>query len=92
MQFKNGIGILAVEMGVPIVPAYIKGSFEALPRGALLPKWEKITVVFGEPLLASDIDFSKKPEGTDDYQHFADQLRERVRCLRGAEVLDNVHE
>ena len=81
MEFKKGVGILAVEMGVPVVPAYIRGAFEALPRTALLPRFTKISVTFGKPLSAKDIDFSKKPEGMDDYQYFASVLREKVREL-----------
>jgi 1-acyl-sn-glycerol-3-phosphate acyltransferase len=81
MEFKKGVGILAVEMGIPVVPVYIKGAFEALPRGAAVPRCRKIKLVFGKPLLASELDFSKKPDGTDDYQYFADVLRERVREL-----------
>jgi len=75
------VGILAVEMGVPVVPAYIKGAFEALPRGAVLPKLAKITVTFGKPVTAADIDFSQKPGQMDDYQYFASVLQERVREL-----------
>jgi len=39
-------------------------------------------VTFGSPLLASDIDFSKKPDDIDDYQYFANLLRERVLALK----------
>ncbi len=82
MEFKKGVGILAVEMGVAVVPAFIEGAFEALPRGATIPNCVKITVTFGRPLLASDVDFSKKPEGIDEYQYFANVLRERVEGLK----------
>ncbi len=81
MEFKKGVGILAVELGVPVVPVHIEGAFEALPRGSVLPRLNRITVTFGEPLVASEMDFSKKPEGIDEYQYFADRLRERVRAL-----------
>ncbi len=82
MEFKKGVGILAIEAGVPVVPVYIKGAMDALPRGALWPKPKKISVTFGIPLRAEDIDFSKKPAGMDDYQYFANILRERVLALR----------
>ncbi|MEW6108591.1 MAG: AMP-binding protein [Nitrospirota bacterium] len=82
MEFKKGVGILAVEMGIPVVPAYIDGAFESLPRGSSWPKFRKITVIFGKPLLASSIDFSKKTGDFDDYQHFANLLRERVKELK----------
>jgi long-chain acyl-CoA synthetase len=81
LEFKKGVGILAVEMGVPVVPAYINGAFEALPRGAVIPKFTKITVTFGRPLSAIDLDYTKKPAGMDDYQYFASVLQEKVREL-----------
>jgi long-chain acyl-CoA synthetase len=85
MEFKKGVGILAVELGVAVIPVHISGAFDALPRGAIFPRLKRITVTFGEPLLASEMDFSKRPEGVDEYQYFADQLRERVKALEESE-------
>jgi long-chain acyl-CoA synthetase len=82
MEFKKGVGILAVETGIPVVPAYIEGAFESLPRGAVFPRFSKIRVIFGPPLLASAVDFSAKKEDTDDYQHFADLLKQKVEELK----------
>lgn len=82
MEFKKGVGILGLEMGVQVVPAYIEGAFEAMPRTAKWPRFRKIIVTFGSPLRAADIDLSKKPSETDEYQYFADTLRERVKALQ----------
>ncbi len=82
MEFKKGVGILAVETSAAVVPVFIKGAINALPRTAVWPRPAKITVTFGSPLYASDIDFSKKPADMDDYQYFADLLRERVKDLQ----------
>ncbi|OHE56168.1 MAG: hypothetical protein A2Z47_06750 [Thermodesulfovibrio sp. RBG_19FT_COMBO_42_12] len=81
MEFKKGVGILSIELNVPVVPAYIKGSFEALPRGAAWPKFTGIKIIFGKPLHPSDIEISRKPEGMDDYQFFVNELKERVKVL-----------
>ncbi|MDH4231399.1 MAG: AMP-binding protein [Nitrospirota bacterium] len=82
MEFKKGVGILAVETGVAVVPVLIEGAFEALPRTAVWPRPRKIIVTFGRPLLASEVGLSKKPDGVDEYQYFANLLRERVRDLK----------
>lgn len=82
MEFKKGVGILALEMGIPVVPAYIDGPIQVLPKGARLPRLGRITVRYGAPLSAKDVDFSRKPEGMDDYQYFASVLQERVRGLK----------
>ena len=82
LEFKKGIGILAMEHDIPVVPVLIEGTFEALPRGALLPKFVKITLTIGKPLYPQEIDFSKRPEGMDEYQFFANEVRERVKGLK----------
>ena len=82
MEFKKGVGILAIELNIPVIPAYIEGSFEALPRSATWPKFRQIKVAFGKPLFPYDTDMSKKPAGTDNYQFFVDELKERVKSLR----------
>ncbi|RPI36742.1 MAG: hypothetical protein EHM54_04915, partial [Nitrospiraceae bacterium] len=87
MEFKKGVGILAIETGIAVVPVRIEGAFDALPRTAVWPRPRKIIVTFGRPLLASDVDFSKKPEDMDEYQYFANLLRERVRDLQKADGL-----
>lgn len=82
MEFKKGVGILAVETGVAVVPVWIQGAIDALPRQAFWPRPRKITVTFGTPLQAADTDFSHMPPGHDQYQYFANLLRERVLSLR----------
>lgn len=81
MEFKKGIGVLAVEMDIPVVPVFIKGTFEALPRGAKFIRPSKIKVFFGKPIGVSDIDMQQKPEGIDKYQYFAEELRKKVIAL-----------
>ncbi len=83
MEFKKGVGILSRELGIPVLPAYIEGAFEVLPRGSAWPKVRTITVRFGEPLSPFDVDIAEKPEGMDNYQFFMNKVRERVERLRG---------
>jgi 1-acyl-sn-glycerol-3-phosphate acyltransferase len=51
---KAGAGMLAVRSGAPVVPIYIRGSGQALPRGHRFPRPAKVTVTFGPPLRFSD--------------------------------------
>ena len=37
--------------GVPIVPAWINGTFQAYPRRAKIPKIYPIQIYFGKPLV-----------------------------------------
>ena len=82
MEFKKGVGILSTELNIPLIPVYIKGSFEALPRAAKRPKFREIKVSFGKPLYPSDVDMSQKPGGSDEYQFFVNELRKKVEGLK----------
>lgn len=46
MSFKKTFAILSRELNVPIVPVCIKGAFEAMPRGRVLPTPHHITVEY----------------------------------------------
>jgi long-chain acyl-CoA synthetase len=82
MDFKKGVGILSAETNTPVVPALIRGSFKALPKGAMWPKFAGIKITFGEPFYPDDADLTKRPERTDNYQFFVDTLRDRVKKLK----------
>jgi 1-acyl-sn-glycerol-3-phosphate acyltransferase len=47
---RPGAGMLAALAGVPVVPVYVDGSGRALPRGATVPRPQRVTVHFGAPL------------------------------------------
>ncbi|MDO5292513.1 MAG: AMP-binding protein [bacterium] len=57
-EYKKGAAVLAIESGVPIIPAYIKGGHEIFPPGQSMPtlfnikKCRRYTleVVYGEPI------------------------------------------
>jgi 1-acyl-sn-glycerol-3-phosphate acyltransferase len=48
---QPGIGFLASKLNVPVVPAFIKGTGTALPKGARFIKPTKISVHFGRQIL-----------------------------------------
>lgn len=48
--FKPGIGLLARELGLPVVPIHLAGLHAVLPRGRYLPRPAPVTVRFGEPV------------------------------------------
>ncbi|CAI5510413.1 unnamed protein product, partial [Closterium sp. Naga37s-1] len=48
--FKSGVGLLAEQLDVPVVPVCVQGTFEALPKGRTIPLRRRVTVEFGRPL------------------------------------------
>ena len=51
---KRGVGLLALAAQVPIVPAFVQGTFQALPPGVKRLQPSKIRVAFGEPISYTD--------------------------------------
>ncbi|MCX5749713.1 MAG: lysophospholipid acyltransferase family protein [Candidatus Saganbacteria bacterium] len=83
LPFKVGVGALAVETGTPVVPAYIKGSDKALPRGSFIPRKHPIKVFFGKPLDPRPYFEKKKSTAAYDvYKEFADDLRLSIIRLK----------
>lgn len=75
--FKSGLGFLALELGVPIVPAYISGSYQALPKGCYFPRRHPIHVTFGKPL---DIRTYSAREGQLNNRHSYQKIVDDVHC------------
>jgi long-chain acyl-CoA synthetase len=53
-DFLPSLGYLALRAEVGILPSYIGGTFEAMPKGATLPKSRALTVAFG-PFLSREL-------------------------------------
>ncbi len=54
--FRRGVQLLSKKTGATIVPAGIRGSFAAFPRGRRVPRlFRRCSVVFGAPLRADEV-------------------------------------
>jgi len=56
-EFKKGVGIIAKELKLPVVPVAIQGTYEMLPTGKKFPWPARVTVTFGKPLYPGDLDY-----------------------------------
>jgi long-chain acyl-CoA synthetase len=54
-EFKPVIGHLALHYGVDILPVYLGGTREALPKGGTLPTRREITARIGPPLTVAEL-------------------------------------
>ena len=73
-EFRKGAAVLAIDSGVPIVPTYVDGMYEVLPRFRRVPRPGHVTVTFGSPIQAG-------PE--DDYESYIQRVEASVRRLAG---------
>jgi long-chain acyl-CoA synthetase len=52
--FKAGIGLLASELNVPVIPIKLQGLFELKQKRELFPRPGTVSVTFGEPIRFSN--------------------------------------
>ena len=79
-EAKAGIGFLIIAAGVPVVPAFIDGTYSALPRGALWPTPRKIQVFIGPPIQPEE--FAKYGKGRESYALVAKLVMDRIKALQ----------
>ena len=71
--FGPGVALLAVELGVPVVPIHLRGVYAILPKGSPVPRRRgPVEVTIGAPL--------RFPPGMDHAQA-ARQLEREIRKL-----------
>ena len=78
-RFLPGVGKLLKESGAPAVPASIGGTFEAMPRSRRLPRPTPVTVLFGDPVSASDLE--ARGAGANAPERIANALHDAVAGL-----------
>src|SRR5207247_9729674 len=50
---KPGIGVIVAQTGCPVVPAYLKGTYDVLPSGTMWPRFRPVSVLYGDSLTFS---------------------------------------
>jgi 1-acyl-sn-glycerol-3-phosphate acyltransferase len=79
LPFKVGVGILAVELNVPVVRVFIRGTYEILKPGSATIHPGPIQVAYGRPI--DPMEFIKMKENMqayDIYKAFTEELRRRI--------------
>lgn len=77
---KGGVGFLIAKAGVPVVPAYISGSFQAYPKGARGIKPCKVSIVYGPAIQPGE--FAALAEEDDGYNKIARLVMARIAALK----------
>ncbi len=88
-DFKPLVGRLALETGVDILPLHLDGTFEILPKGAVLPKGRDVTVRIGPPLEMKEL--RRITEGlrpSEAAREVARLTQQAVTQLRDGQVLE----
>lgn len=79
---KGGVGFLISKAGVPVVPAYIDGTYRAFSRHHRWIRPVKVRVFFGPPIPPSE--FAAFNNADDPYEQIGAFVMERIRALKPA--------
>jgi long-chain acyl-CoA synthetase len=83
LEFKPTLGFLALTHHVDILPLYLHGTYEALPKGSIVPKGTKLEVRIG-PALSHD-ELAPRVRGmarSESYRHVTALAERAVKALR----------
>ncbi|MDR4462335.1 MAG: AMP-binding protein [Nitrospirales bacterium] len=82
LPFKKGLGVLACELNIPIIPVKIEGSFQVWPPDAKTPQRHPITLTFGEGQTFTPAMVERwTSRGEDPHLRAARQIRDAVASL-----------
>jgi len=80
--FKKGIGVLACELNVPVIPVKIEGSFQAWPPDARRPHLYPVTLAFGKgQIFTPSMIKAWTTKGEDPHVSATRSIREAVASL-----------
>lgn len=85
-QAKGGIGFLINKGGAPVLPVYIKGSFEVFPKGAEKMSRHPIEVYIGKPISPEKL-LLKTEKGKVDYDKIGALVMQRIADLIPKQVV-----
>lgn len=75
---KPGVGFIAAKAKVPVVPAYIEGSYKALPEGFSSISKSRVNVFIGQPLYFDGAEY----RGKESYQKISIRIMEEITKLK----------
>jgi long-chain acyl-CoA synthetase len=88
-EFKPLVGHLSLTYGVDILPVYLSGTREAMPKGARLPTRRDISARIGLPLTVAELKRISRGMTPADAAREASRLAyEAILALRAGDILD----
>ena len=78
---KNGAGLLAHKTHKQILPVYIYGTNNALPKNAKFPHFTKVRIAYGKPY-TSQIQEQKGVKARDFYQQISNEMLDKIRDVQ----------
>ena len=78
LPFKKGAFVLALQLGVPVIPVAVIGGRQVLPKHSFRVRPGPMRVVVGEPITVDDLEF-------EDREVLLERTRAAIIAMRGGE-------
>ena len=82
---RTGIGWLAANSGLPVIPVAMSGTDRVLPPGQKVPKVAKIRITVGEPVAVES--YRDLPSAARQRRAITDEVMRRIQALSGQEYV-----
>lgn len=82
---RPGVGWLALNSGLPVVPVAMSGTGRVLSPGHVIPSLAKIRITVGEPLTFDA--YRNQPAGARQRREVTDQVMRAIQALSGQEYV-----
>lgn len=79
--FKKGPSIISHELKVPLVPAYIHGTFRAMPKGRNFMKPHRVIVTIGKPIYPEEFPVEDGSRLNKTYRLITNSLENAIRDM-----------
>jgi len=86
-EAKGGIGFLISKAGVPVVPAYVAGTYDVLPKGAKHVNKGKVSITYGKPINPSEL--SDLDSSRESYEEIGRRVMSAIAGLKEKSLADS---
>ena len=84
LPFKPSVGYLALNNSVDVLPVYLRGTFEAMPRDTVLPRRRELAVHIGPVIRCEDLKrLAQGIPNSESYRLVTAHIEEAVQSLGG---------
>ncbi|MBI5208086.1 MAG: 1-acyl-sn-glycerol-3-phosphate acyltransferase [Candidatus Firestonebacteria bacterium] len=85
MPAKPGTALIALKSDALLVPTYIQGSRDVLPKGAKMIRPKKVTIYFGEPFRLNK--FNEYHDNKEKYKIASEEIMNKISKLRDSVIV-----
>jgi 1-acyl-sn-glycerol-3-phosphate acyltransferase len=82
---RVGVGWLAIQSGLPVIPVAMSGTDRVLPPGHSVPRFARIKITIGEPLTFEE--YRGQPCGARQRRAVTDEVMRSIQALSGQEYV-----